>query len=141
MISQDACLKYAAICQMRTRCFDLQEQTLFLVLEKVCLQAADVASQHRSDCAVYNEPAFPNGPCNCGVCRDRARLAEYENVIIPSWKREEDRWREDEANAIEFRRVLAEELDKRDATITQLRAWLRDYQPRAASTVTQDAAP
>ncbi|CAK0777827.1 hypothetical protein CCP3SC15_580026 [Gammaproteobacteria bacterium] len=64
-----------------------------------------------------------------------ARLAEYENVIIPSWKREEDGWREDEANAIEFRRVLAEELDKRDATIAQLRAWLRDYQPRPADEV------
>ena len=20
---------------------------------------------HRSDCAVHNEPALPNGPCNC----------------------------------------------------------------------------
>ena len=58
-----------------------------------------------------------------------AQLAEYENIIIPSWKREEDMWREDEANAIEFRRVLAEELDKRDADIARLKAWLRDYQP------------
>lgn len=22
---------------------------------------------HRSDCAVHNEPAMPNGPCDCGV--------------------------------------------------------------------------
>lgn len=22
---------------------------------------------HDSDCAVYNEPATPNGPCDCGV--------------------------------------------------------------------------
>jgi hypothetical protein len=22
---------------------------------------------HWSDCAVYNEPAYPNGPCDCGV--------------------------------------------------------------------------
>lgn len=22
---------------------------------------------HASDCAVHNEPAFPAGPCNCGV--------------------------------------------------------------------------
>lgn len=61
--------------------------------------------------------------------RLRAELAQYENVIIPSWKREEEMWRQDEANAVEFRRVLADELDKRDATIAQLRAWLRDYQP------------
>lgn len=22
---------------------------------------------HRSDCAVYNEPTYPNGPCDCGA--------------------------------------------------------------------------
>ena len=22
---------------------------------------------HSSDCAVYNEPAYPNGPCDCGA--------------------------------------------------------------------------
>lgn len=22
---------------------------------------------HDSDCAVYNEPAYPNGPCNCSL--------------------------------------------------------------------------
>lgn len=22
---------------------------------------------HDSDCAVYNEPAYPNGSCNCGL--------------------------------------------------------------------------
>lgn len=22
---------------------------------------------HLSDCAVHNEPAFPNGPCDCGA--------------------------------------------------------------------------
>lgn len=58
-----------------------------------------------------------------------AQLSEYENVIIPSWKREEEGWRQDESDAIEFRRVLAEELDKRDADIARLRAWLRNYQP------------
>ena len=50
----------------------------------------------------------------------RAELAQYETVIIPSWKREEAMWREDEANAVEFRRVLAEELDKRDSDIARL---------------------
>jgi hypothetical protein len=64
--------------------------------------------------------------------RLRKEIKQYEDVIIPSWKREEEMWREDEKNAIEFRRVLAEELDKRDADIARLRAWLRDYQPRPA---------
>lgn len=24
---------------------------------------------HKSDCAVHNMPAYPNGPCNCGVTK------------------------------------------------------------------------
>ena len=25
---------------------------------------------HASDCAVHNEPAYPNGPCNCALGED-----------------------------------------------------------------------
>lgn len=25
--------------------------------------------EHASDCAVHNEPALPNGPCDCGLSR------------------------------------------------------------------------
>lgn len=25
--------------------------------------------RHTSHCAIYNEPALPNGPCNCGAVR------------------------------------------------------------------------
>lgn len=32
-----------------------------------------VGDGHDSDCATHNEPAFPNGPCNC-MKRDRERL-------------------------------------------------------------------
>lgn len=31
---------------------------------------------HASDCAVHNEPAYPNGPCDCGA-------------VIPSQRQEE----------------------------------------------------
>lgn len=34
---------------------------------------------HWSDCAVHNEPAYPNGPCSCG--RDRAA----RNPITALW--------------------------------------------------------
>lgn len=27
----------------------------------------DIEVSHTSDCAVHNEPAMPNGPCNCGA--------------------------------------------------------------------------
>lgn len=29
---------------------------------------------HWSDCATYNEPAFPNGPCNCGGFLDHSEF-------------------------------------------------------------------
>jgi hypothetical protein len=34
--------------------------------------AIEIAKElkHWSDCAVHNEPAFPNGPCNCGGYRE-----------------------------------------------------------------------
>ena len=40
---------------------------------------------HSSDCAIYNEPAFRNKPCNCGF-EDRQkkeikRLKEYANNL------------------------------------------------------------
>ena len=37
-----------------------------------------------------------------------ARLAEYENVVIPSWKREEEMWRQDEARLAEAEAALRE---------------------------------
>ena len=30
-------------------------------------EACSSGPPHRSDCAVHNEPAFPNGPCDCGA--------------------------------------------------------------------------
>ena len=44
---------------------------------------------HDSDCATHNEPAFPNGPCDCrlslpvihGFCRDckhSEKMGDYE---------------------------------------------------------------
>ncbi len=24
-------------------------------------------NRHDSDCAIYNEPAYPNGPCDCSI--------------------------------------------------------------------------
>lgn len=37
---------------------------------------------HSSDCAVHNEPAFPNGPCGCG-----ADIAAFESVcgLMKDW--------------------------------------------------------
>ncbi len=47
-------------------------------------KAAGVPSDdllHWSDCAIYNEPAYPAGPCSCGLeDRMRARIAELETT-------------------------------------------------------------
>lgn len=43
---------------------------------------------HKSDCSVHNEPAKPNGPCDCGavqllpIDRIAARLADAMEAII-----------------------------------------------------------
>jgi hypothetical protein len=33
---------------------------------------------HKSDCAVHNEPAFPNGPCDCAD--ERARVVPVREI-------------------------------------------------------------
>lgn len=39
---------------------------------------------HDSDCAVYNEPAYPNGPCNCSL----SNPAESVSALSLPGKRE-----------------------------------------------------
>ncbi len=34
--------------------------------EDACMAGGEQEPKHWSDCAVYNEPAYPNGPCDCG---------------------------------------------------------------------------
>jgi hypothetical protein len=36
---------------------------------------------HWSDCAVHNGPAYPAGPCDCGVMNDRQRLEAIVSVV------------------------------------------------------------
>lgn len=33
----------------------------------LCNWSRPAGKVHASDCAVHNEPAMPNGPCNCGA--------------------------------------------------------------------------
>lgn len=35
---------------------------------------------HDSDCAVHNEPAYPNGPCDCGAEMVEALEATNDNL-------------------------------------------------------------
>lgn len=39
-----------------------------------CQCVACKATPHKSDCAVHNEPAEPNGPCDCGAEAPLAQL-------------------------------------------------------------------
>jgi hypothetical protein len=45
---------------------DLAEEHAQSVMWMEDAIAAKSASQHSSDCAVHNMPAYPNGPCDCG---------------------------------------------------------------------------
>lgn len=41
---------------------------------------------HDSDCAVHNEPAMPNGPCDCGaddIGRQTAALEQISGMHLP----------------------------------------------------------
>lgn len=37
---------------------------------------------HDSDCAVHNEPAMPNGPCDCGADEVPKLLADIEAAAL-----------------------------------------------------------
>jgi len=43
-----------------------------LMLSMTNEEALRYYTEHDSDCAVHNEPAFPNGPCNCSLVRRKA---------------------------------------------------------------------
>ncbi|WP_308718955.1 hypothetical protein [Komagataeibacter xylinus] len=48
-----------------------------------------VGDGHDSDCATHNEPAFPNGPCNC-TKRDTERLDWLEKQRFPELRAFDD---------------------------------------------------
>ena len=49
---------------------------------------------HLSDCAVHNDPAYPAGPCDCGVlnqqiaqpAQDKLELVDYEKLAALGWQ-------------------------------------------------------
>lgn len=43
---------------------------------RAAIAKAKGARQHASDCAIYNAPALPIGPCDCGA-NDEPRVGEY----------------------------------------------------------------
>lgn len=47
--------------------FDIFYKGLIEILENAlnCAKATYQVGLHNSDCAVYNEPAYPAGSCNC----------------------------------------------------------------------------
>ena len=60
-------------------------------------------SIHASDCAVHNEPAYPNGPCDCGAERMNELIAKLRDYTYTG-----DSWitQQEAADAIE--RLTAE---------------------------------
>ncbi len=40
---------------------------------------------HLSDCAVYNEPAYPAGPCDCGCSTTLSRYWTFLCLPVRNW--------------------------------------------------------
>lgn len=64
-------------------CFDKEITAIKKALSSCQCPECRVAL-HASDCAVHNEPAYPNGECNCGVQRTWAGLTEAQCGVL--WK-------------------------------------------------------
>jgi hypothetical protein len=47
--------------------------------------------EHASDCAVHNEPAYPNGPCDCGFVLEAAQRIDAFDPTAPRY----DEWTDD----------------------------------------------
>jgi hypothetical protein len=56
--------------------WDLMDEDIIAILPPEPERPKDetVADGHASDCATHNEPAYPNGPCDCGVAPSPASL-------------------------------------------------------------------
>ena len=52
---------------------------------------------HNADCAVHNEPAMPNGPCNCGsLAKAERRYGAWLSLLVCNfalrWRNKFRRW-------------------------------------------------
>ncbi len=47
-----------------------------------CQCPACKVTPHASDCSVHNEPAWPNGPCDCGAQSERKPLTDEEIDVL-----------------------------------------------------------
>lgn len=55
------------------------ERTAKLPFPRAIAEAI-LSPEHASDCAVHNEPAYPNGPCDCGA----VQTVTYPPEMLPS---------------------------------------------------------
>lgn len=55
------------------------------------LEHAERGNGHDSDCATHNEPALPNGPCNC-TKRDTERVDWLEKQVATELSRFDEGW-------------------------------------------------
>ena len=62
----------------------LAQQVIREALAGGCQCPACKVTPHASDCAVHNEPAYPNGSCDCGVQQPANQLDDINVVDIPA---------------------------------------------------------
>ena len=60
---------------------DFTAETIRVLAERTrhCMcEACEDGTIHASDCAVHNEPAMRNGPCDCGVRPNEERRRKWQ---------------------------------------------------------------
>ncbi len=117
---------------------------------------------HRSDCATHNEPAYPNGPCDCGVDDEhpascggtfegigtvdgkwRGRCINHDNRIVERGVDGRYRYVTERGNTPDIERRLKEAY-AHDERMTETATWnmeqhriQRDRADRAAARITE----
>lgn len=63
----------------------LSDERLMEMPKQGCQCPACKTTPHASDCAVHNEPAYPNGECNCGVLPPKRERVVFPTMIRKMW--------------------------------------------------------
>jgi hypothetical protein len=128
-----------AVCDRRLPTARTQQDIeVALVFREILTETRDEIERLERELAeARNRQSCENGqPWVChALATARSELAQYENVVIPSWKREEEGWRQDEKDAVEFRRVLAEQCDRLERELAEARDGFKEAMSDHADTL------
>jgi hypothetical protein len=71
---------YALLKPSRAGRTDFSDEQVLQDVQKALAQPAQEPVKHWSDCAMHNGPAYPAGPCDCGVAQEPINLLEARKI-------------------------------------------------------------